>query len=89
GVARFYTADGTAGFAFGQNFPELEFLTAGRSYGVPNSFIALIVIAIVMWVVLHRSVFGRYLYAIGKNEEAAKYSGIRTGRVVMAAYVIC
>ncbi|RUV61552.1 ABC transporter permease [Mesorhizobium sp. M5C.F.Ca.IN.020.29.1.1] len=89
GVARFYTADGTAGFAFGQNFPELEFLTAGRSYGVPNSFIALIVIAIVMWVVLHRSVFGRYLYAIGKNEEAAKYSGIRTGRVVTAAYVIC
>lgn len=89
GVARFYTADGTAGFAFGQNFPTLEFLTAGRSWGVPNSFIALIVIAVVMWVVLHRSVFGRYLYAIGKNEEAAKYSGIRTGRMVMAAYVIC
>ena len=89
GVARFYTADGTAGFAFGQNFPDLEFLTAGRSYGVPNSFIALIVIAVFMWVVLHRSVFGRYLYAIGKNEEAAKYSGIRTGRVVIAAYVIC
>jgi ribose transport system permease protein len=89
GIARFYTADGTAGFAFGQNFPTLEFLTAGRSYGIPNSFIALIVIAGVMWVVLHRSVFGRYLYAIGKNEEAAKYSGIRTGRMVMAAYVIC
>jgi ribose transport system permease protein len=89
GVARFYTGDGTAGFAFGQNFPTLEFLTAGRSYGVPNSFIALIVIAIVMWVVLHRSVFGRYLYAIGKNEEAARYSGIRTGQMVMAAYVIC
>ena len=53
GVARFYTGDGTAGFAFGQNFPELEFLAAGRSWGVPNSFIALIVIAIVMWVVLH------------------------------------
>ncbi|OQM73662.1 ABC transporter permease [Manganibacter manganicus] len=89
GVARFYTADGTAGFAFGQSFPTLEFLTAGRSWGVPNSFIALIIIAAIMWVVLHRSVFGRYLYAIGKNEEAAKYSGIRTDRVVMAAYVIC
>ncbi len=58
--------------------------------GVPWPIaIALIVIAIVMWVVLHRSVFGRYLYAIGKNEEAAKYSGIRTGRVVTSAYVIC
>ena len=89
GVARFYTADGTAGFAFGQNFPVLEFLTAGRFYGIPNSFIALIVIAVVTWVLLHRSVFGRYLYAIGKNEEAAKYSGIRTQRMVMAAYVIC
>ncbi|MBN9243788.1 MAG: ABC transporter permease [Mesorhizobium sp.] len=89
GVARFYTKDGTAGFAFGQNFPSLEFLTAGRFHGVPNSFIALIVISAVMWVLLHRSVFGRYLYAIGKNEEAAKYSGIHTDRVVIAAYVIC
>ena len=89
GVARFYTKDGTAGFAFGQNFPSLEFLTAGRFHGVPNSFIALIVIAAVMWVVLHRSVFGRYLYAIGKNEEAAKYSGIHTNRVVISAYIIC
>jgi ribose transport system permease protein len=89
GAARFYTADGTAGFAFGQSFPDLEFLTSGRTYGVPNSFIALIVIAIVMWVVLHRSVFGRYLYAIGKNEEAARYSGLHTGRMIMVAYVIC
>ncbi|NKL87662.1 ABC transporter permease, partial [Rhizobium leguminosarum] len=86
GAARFYTADGTAGFAFGQNFPDLEFLTAGRFYGVPNTFIALVIIAVVMWIMLHRSVFGRYLYAIGKNEEAARYSGIRTGRMVMSAY---
>jgi ribose transport system permease protein len=39
--------------------------------------------------VLHRSVFGRYLYAVGKNEEAARFSGIRTTRVIIAAYVIC
>jgi ribose transport system permease protein len=89
GAARFYTADGTAGFAFGQNFPTLEFLTAGRFYGVPNTFIALVIIAAVMWIVLHRSVYGRYLYAIGKNEEAAKYSGIRTTKMVTMAYIIC
>jgi ribose transport system permease protein len=40
-------------------------------------------------VVLHRSVFGRYLYAVGKNEEAARYAGVPTGRVIVAAYVIC
>ena len=48
-----------------------------------------LVVAAVMGVVLHRSVFGRYLFAVGKNEEAARYSGIRTGRIVAAAYVIC
>ncbi|ESX31213.1 hypothetical protein X764_30455 [Mesorhizobium sp. LSHC440A00] len=42
-----------------------------------------------MWVVLHRTAFGRYLYAVGKNEEAARFSGIRTGRVIICAYVIC
>jgi ribose transport system permease protein len=89
GIARFYTKDSTAGFAFGQSFPDLEFITAGRSWGVPNSFIALVVIAVIMWFVLHRSVFGRYLYAVGKNEDAARYSGIKTGLVVVAAYVIC
>jgi ribose transport system permease protein len=39
--------------------------------------------------VLHRSVFGRYLYAVGKNEEAARYSGINTRAVIVASYVIC
>jgi ribose transport system permease protein len=89
GVARFYTADATAGFAFGASFPDLEWLTTGRTYGVPHSLIAMLVIAAVMWVVLHRSVFGRYLYAVGKNEEAARYSGINTRAVIVAAYVIC
>ena len=89
GIARFYTRDATAGFAFGQNFPKLEFMTAGRSFGVPNSFIALIIAAAIMWVVVHRSVFGRYLYAVGKNEEAARFSGIKTDQVIIAAYVIC
>jgi ribose transport system permease protein len=89
GIARFYTADATAGFQFGQTFPTLEWLTIGRSFGVPHSMIALIVVAAVMYVVLHRSVFGRHLYAVGKNEEAARYAGVPTGRVIVAAYVIC
>jgi ribose transport system permease protein len=89
GIARYYTNDGTAGFAFGQSFPTLEWLTTGRSYGVPHTFIAFVIIAVAMAVLLHRSVFGRYLFAVGRNEEAARYSGIQTGRVVVAAYVIC
>jgi ribose transport system permease protein len=102
GIARFYTKDATAGFPFGVNFPDLEWLTTGRTdpiallsgnnlhlLPIPHSFFLMLVIAVVMWFVLHRSVFGRYLYAIGKNEEAARYSGIRTHRMIIAAYMIC
>jgi ribose transport system permease protein len=105
GVARYYTQDATAGFGFGVSFPTLEWLTAGRSeifaplarlfgfhgptIAIPHSLIALVVVAGAAGVVLHRSIFGRYLFAIGKNEEAARYSGINSGRVVVAAYVVC
>jgi len=89
GIARYYTDDGTVGFEFGSHIPSLETLTTGRTLGVPHSFIMFILVALVMGVVLHRTVFGRYLYAVGKNEEAARYSGIRTGRVIAAAYIIC
>ena len=89
GIARFFTADATEGFGFGQTFPTLEFLTTGRTFGIPHSFVAMLVIAAFLWVVLHRSVFGRYLFAVGRNEEAARYSGIPTQRVIVAAYVIC
>jgi ribose transport system permease protein len=89
GAARYYTDDGTAGFDFGTSYPTLEWLTTGRVYGVPNSFTAFVVVAIVMAVVLHRSVFGRYLFAVGKNEEAARYSGVNAKAIIFAAYVIC
>ncbi len=89
GVARFYTADATAGFSFGQSFPVLEMITVGRFWGVPVSFIAMLIIAAVMWLVLHHSVFGRHLFAVGRNEEAARYSGIPTRRVIVCAYMIC
>ncbi|CAN5922848.1 ABC transporter permease [soil metagenome] len=88
GIARYYTNDGTAGFEYGQSFPTLEWLAAGRTLGVPHSFITFLIVAAIMGLVLHRSVFGRYLFAVGKNEEAARYSGIRTGLVVAAAYII-
>ncbi|GGL53174.1 ABC transporter permease [Wenxinia marina] len=89
GVARFYTADGTAGFGFGDSFPMLEWLVSGRTGGVPHSIVAFGVIAVISWYVLHRTVFGRHLFAVGKNEEAARYAGIDTRRVIVAAYVIC
>ena len=89
GIARGYTAEATAGFPFGASYPQLEWLTIGRTAGVPHSFVAMILIALIMWFVLHHSVFGRHLFAVGKNEETARFSGIRSGFVITSAYVIC
>ncbi|KZC99178.1 MULTISPECIES: ABC transporter permease [unclassified Thalassospira] len=89
GIARGYTAESTAGFPFGSSYPQLEWLTIGRSFGVPHSFVAMLIVAAVMWVVLHHTVFGRHLCAVGKNEEAARFSGINTRFVTVMAYVIC
>lgn len=89
GVARFYTKDGTAGFSFGSDFPMLEFLVSGRTGGVPHSVIAFGLVTVVAWFLLHRTVFGRHLFAVGKNEQAARYSGINTTRVIIQAYVLC
>lgn len=46
------------------------------------------IFAILMWVLLSRTVTGRHLYALGGNEQAARLSGIRTERLKWLAYVI-
>ncbi len=89
GVARFYTRDGTAGFSFGSDFPMLEHIVAGRTAGIPHSVLAFGLAAVIAWFILHRTVFGRHLFAVGKNEVAARYAGIDTRRVIVSAYVLC
>ncbi len=88
GAARYYTTDTTRGFGYGDEADTISAIASGHVWGVPNTFIFLIVLAVVLGVVLHRSVYGRWLYAVGKNEEAARFSGIRTGAVIATAYII-
>ena len=88
GAARYYTTDSSRGFGYGDEADTLRTLAAGHVYGIPNTFIFLVILAIVMGVLLHRSVYGRYLYAVGKNEEAARFSGIRSNLVIAGAYVL-
>ncbi|HEY4330169.1 MAG TPA: ABC transporter permease [Phycisphaerae bacterium] len=76
------------------NYGWLESAVSGKiqlpqNFYIPSSFIILLVVAAIMWVVLHRSVYGRYLFAIGRNEEAARFSGINTKLVIASAYMLC
>jgi ribose transport system permease protein len=88
GLARFIADDETKGFGDAAGFQTLQRLATGSVFNVPTPFIVLIVASVVMWFVLHRSVYGRHLFATGRNEVAARYSGIDARRVVVSAYVI-
>jgi ribose transport system permease protein len=88
GLARFIAKDETKGFGSAAGFEGLRDLATGSVVGIPTPFVLLVVISIVMWVVLHRSVYGRYLFAVGRNEEAARYSGINSRRIITVAYII-
>jgi ribose transport system permease protein len=66
----------------GGPFPDVVFP------GVPYPVVLMIVIAVAAALVLRRTVFGRHLYAVGSNAEAARLSGVRVNRVALAAYVL-
>lgn len=88
GLARFIASDGTKGFGDAAGFETLRDLARGKVLGLPMPFVIFIVLAVVMWFVLHRSVYGRYLMAVGRNEQAARFSGIDTRKVIISTYVL-
>src|ERR687891_1468382 len=88
GLARFVTKDETKGFGTVAGLDFLRYLANGNLFGIPMPFVLLLIIGLITWVVLHRSVYGRYLFATGRNAEAARYAGINTKGVITLAYVV-
>jgi ribose transport system permease protein len=72
-----------------QEVSDLVFLSTGYWHGVPVRLLLFLAIAALAAVFLHWSVYGRYLYAIGSNEQAARYAGVATNRYKVLAYVLC
>jgi ribose transport system permease protein len=60
----------------------------GDFIGVPNLLWMFLAVVIVTSFVLRRTVFGRYIYAIGSNPESARLSGVPVTRVLVAVYAI-
>ena len=88
GAARYIAEDSTKGFGTGEGFEWLRTVAVGTVAGIPMPFVLMCVVAAAAWLLLHRSVYGRHLVAVGHNEEAARYSGVNTRAVVAWAYVI-
>ncbi len=60
----------------------------GEILGIPTPVIFLIGTLIITWYLLRHTIFGRSVYAIGGNEEAANASGIHVNRIKMKAFII-
>ncbi|MEQ2426404.1 ABC transporter permease, partial [Enterocloster hominis (ex Hitch et al. 2024)] len=68
---------------------EFTWIGSGKLWGwLPWAVVFMAVIAVVMAILLKKSKFGRYVYAIGSNEQAAYLSGIPVNRIKVLNYVI-
>lgn len=95
GIARGLTGDLSQGF--GVHFKELRSIAterlpifgSGEVFHLPATTLILIILAIIAAIFLNKTIYGRYLLALGNNAEAARYSGINVNRMTLLAYVIC
>ncbi len=87
-LARWIANDESKGFGTSSGFEGLRDIATGSLVGVPAPFVAFVVVAIAYHVIVHRTRFGRHVVAVGANEAAAAYAGIRTQRVLVLTYVL-
>ena len=72
-----------------QGLPDgFQTVANGTVLGIPNLLIIFVIITAIAWFVLNRTVFGRYVYAVGSNPEAARLAGVPVAMVTTAVYVI-
>jgi len=78
----------TGGFSIYQVPKALPWLGQGTSFGIPNTVILLFVLYFIAHIFMSHTRLGRYIYAVGGNEEAARLSGVPVKYVFIFVYVI-
>ena len=70
--------------------PEAYSWVGLRSIGfLPVTVLLMLIVLIVAYIILSRTRFGRYIYAVGSNAEVSKLSGINVTRIKFSVYIIC
>ena len=78
----------TGGFLISVAASDFTILGRGRFMDVNYAVMVFVIFAAAMWIVLDRTPLGRYVYALGGNEEAAVLSGVRTNHVRIATFAL-
>ncbi len=81
-------SNNTVVYQFGPDHQKLLALGGGSTFGIANPVLYMIVLALITGFVLRWTRFGRYLYAIGGNEQAATLTGVPVRRIKVAVYMI-
>jgi ribose transport system permease protein len=63
-------------------------LGSGNIAGIPSPVVVMVITYLVVWFVLERTLFGRHVYAVGGNVEAARLAGIKVRRVLLKVYLL-
>jgi ribose transport system permease protein len=79
----------TAGAPTSTAPPAIQTLAVGRLGPIPIALILWAVLAVLAWVLLSHTSFGRYLYAQGTSATVAEFSGVPTIRTTVIAYGLC
>lgn len=79
----------TQGLAWRSSNEAFQTIGAGSIGPLATPTFVAISVAVLAWLVLNRTAYGRYVYAVGGNAAAARLSGISTRAVTVAAYVTC
>ncbi len=69
--------------------PAFNFIGGGDWLYIPVPILLFMLVIVVSYILLNNTTIGRYIYAVGGNEQAAKASGIRVNAVKLFAYIIC
>ncbi len=78
----------TGGFSIYQVPESMTWLGQGASFGIPNTVIVLVVLYSLAHVFMSHTRYGRYIYAVGGNEEAARLSGVPVKGILIFVYLI-
>jgi ribose/xylose/arabinose/galactoside ABC-type transport system permease subunit len=69
--------------------PDFQWVGLGRPFAVPAQVIIAFIVALVAWLVMRLTVYGRHVLAVGGNEAASRLAGVPAARVKLLAYVTC
>ncbi len=80
---------GSTGFEGIGGFPDSFINIAnGTIFNIPNPVWILLFLVIVFYILLHKTKFGRYLFLIGMNPQAARYTGINVSKTIIYNYAL-